>query len=165
MENVQITEIADIKARSIDQGYINFKIVGQEKGNIVKIGIAVLEGVSGMFLQAGLKRLIDYKKFDLTHGCLVRSKNVSSGTKAKQYLDNLLSHNLSGQWVLLKAEDIKPLLAMNSVMKARNDYELTETQIIDFALENRIIIDNNIIREILSDSSGQIPEDTIDEDI
>ncbi|WP_375468380.1 P-loop NTPase fold protein [uncultured Nostoc sp.] len=165
LENVQITEIADIKARSIDQGYINFKIVGQEKGNIVKIGIAVLEGVSGMFLQAGLKRLIDYKKFDLTRGCLVRSKNVSSGTKAKQYLDNLLSHNLSGEWVLLKVEDIKPLLAMNSVMKARNDYELTETQIIDFALENRIIIDNNIIREILSDPSGQIPEDTIDEDI
>lgn len=50
-------------------------------------------------------------------------------------------------------------------MKARNDYELSEAEIIDFALQNRIVIDNNLIREILSDPSGEIPEDAIDEDI
>ncbi|MBG1245384.1 P-loop NTPase fold protein [Nostoc sp. NZL] len=165
LENVQITEIADIKARSVDQGYINFKIVGQENGNVVKIGVAVLQGVSGRFLQAGLKRLIEYKEFDLTRGCLIRSKKISSGTKAKQYLDKLLAHHLGGEWVLLKAEDMKPLLAINSVMKARHDYELTEAQIIDFVLQNLIVIDNNLIREILSDPSGKIPEDAIDEDI
>ncbi|MEH2357094.1 P-loop NTPase fold protein [Nostoc sp.] len=165
LENVQITEIADIKARSADQGYINFKIIGQEKGNVVKVGVAVLQGVSGKFLQAGLKRLIEYKEFDLTRGCLLRSKKISSGTKAKQYLDTLLSPRLGGEWVLLKAEEIKPLLAINSVMKARSDYELTEVQIIDFALQNRIVIDNNLIHEILSDPSGKIPEDAIDEDI
>ncbi len=165
LENVQITEIADIKARSVDQGYINFKIVGQENGNVVKIGVAVLQGVSGRFLQAGLKRLIEYKEFDLTRGCLIRSKKISSGTKAKQYLDKLLAHHLGGEWVLLKPEDMKPLLAINSVMKARHDYELTEAQIIDFVLQSLIVIDNNLIREILSDPSGKIPEDAIDEDI
>ncbi|MEH2303150.1 MAG: P-loop NTPase fold protein [Nostoc sp.] len=165
LEKVKITEIADIKARSIDQGYINFKIVGQEKGNVVKIGVAILQGVSGRFLQAGLKRLIEYKEFDLTRGCLIRSKKISNGTKAKQYLAILLSHQLGGEWVLLKAEDIKPLLAIYSVIKARNDYELTEVQIIDFALQNRLVLDNNLIHEILTDPSGQIPEDAVDEDI
>ncbi|MEH2043861.1 hypothetical protein [Nostoc sp.] len=164
LENVQITEIADIKARSVDQGYINFKIVGQENGNVVKIGVSVLQGVSGRFLQAGLKRLIEYKEFDLTRGCLIRSKKISSGTKAKQYLDILLSPHLGGEWVLLKAEEIKPILAINSVIQARHDYELSELQITDFALKNRIIIDNNLIHEILSNPSGQIPEDAIDED-
>ncbi|MEH2127818.1 P-loop NTPase fold protein [Nostoc sp.] len=165
LENVKIIEVVDVKTRSVDQGYINFKIVGEESANIVKIGIAVLEGVSGLFLQAGLKRLIEYKKFDLTRGCLVRSKNVSSGSKAKQYLDKLLSKHLGGEWVLLKSEEIQPLLAIDYIMKARNDYELTEAQIVDFARQNRIILDNNLIREILSDPSGRIPEDTIDEDI
>nr|WP_256874331.1 hypothetical protein [Nostoc sp. C057] len=165
VENVQITEIADIKARSVDQGYINFKIVGQENGNVVKIGVSVLQGVSGRFIQAALKRLIEYKEFDLTRGCLIRSKKISSGTKAKQYLDILLSPNLGGEWILLKSEEIKPILAINYVMKARNDYELSEAEIIDFALQNRIVIDNNLIREILSDPSGEIPEDAIDEDI
>ncbi|MBE9037102.1 P-loop NTPase fold protein [aff. Roholtiella sp. LEGE 12411] len=165
VENVKIIEIVDVKTRSADQGYINFKIVGEDNGNVVKIGVSVLEGVSGMFLQAGLKRLIEYKKFDLTRGCLVRSKNISSGTKAKQYLDQLMSKSLSGEWVSLKNEAIKPLLAINYVMKTRNDYELTEAQIIDFVIHNRIVIDNNLIRRILSDPSGKIPEDAIDEDI
>ncbi|MDZ7967125.1 MAG: hypothetical protein RM368_19490 [Nostoc sp. DedSLP03] len=164
LEKVKITEIADIKARSVDQGYINFKIVGQENGNIVKIGVAILQGVSGRFLQAGLKRLIEYKEFDLTRGCLIRSKKISSGTKAKQYLDILLSSHLGGEWVLLKAEEIKPILAISSVIKAQNDYELTEAEIIDFIIQNRIVLDNNLIHEILSDPSGEIPKDAIDED-
>ena len=165
LENVQITEIANIKARSVDQGYINFKIVGQENGNVVKIGVSVLQGVSGRFLQAALKRLIEYKEFDLTRGCLIRSKKISSGTKAKQYLDILLSPHLGGEWVLLKGEEIKPLLAITSVIKSRQDYELSEAQIIDFTIQNRIVIDNNLIHEILSNPSGQIPKDAIDEDI
>lgn len=164
LEKVHIQEIAEVKARSVDQGYINFKIVGQENGNVVKIGVAVVEGVSGMFLQAALKRLIEYEKFDLTRGCLVRSKKISGATKAKQYLDELLSQRLGGEWVLLKSEEIMPLLAIYSINNARDDYQLTESQVIDFIAQNRIVIDNNLIHEILSDPSGEIPEDAIDED-
>ena len=65
---------------------------------------------------------------------------------------------------MLKGEEIKPILAINSVLKARHDYELSEAEIIDFALQNRIVINSNLIHEILSDPSGQIPEDAIDED-
>jgi hypothetical protein len=79
-----------------------------------------------------LKRLIDYKKFDLTRGCLVRSKQISrNAAKAQGYLNQLLSSELGGEWVLLKNEDIKPLLAILQVQKAREDYEVSQEQIID----------------------------------
>lgn len=164
LERVEIEEIAEIKARKTDKDYINFKIIGKEDGKTVKIGVAVIEGVTGHSLLAGLKRLVDYKKFDLTRGCLVRSKKVRRGTKAEQYLNKLLSPSLGGEWVLLKPEDIKPLLAIHSVMNSREDYELSENQIIDFIAEKRIAIDNYLIREILSDPSGEIPSEAVDED-
>lgn len=164
LERVEIEEIAEIKACKSDKDYINFKIVGKEDGKTVKIGVAVLEGITGRTLPAGLKRLTLYKKFDLTRGCLVRSKKVGRGTKAEEYLNQLLSPSLGGEWVMLKAEDIKPLLAIHSVMNSRDDYELSENDIIDFMTQKRIAIDNYLIREILSDPSGEIPSEAVDED-
>jgi len=164
LENLQIDEIANVKAKSIDQGYINFKIIGKQGGNEVKIGVSVLEGVTGRFLQAALKRLADYKTFDLTCGCIVRSKKVNSATKAKEYLDKLLSPPLDGRSALLKTEDIKPLLAINSVMRARKDYELSLEQIIDFIVKERLALDNNLIHSILKASSDKISDTAVDED-
>jgi hypothetical protein len=165
VEKVQIEEITEVKARSADKGFIDFKIVGKENGKVVKIGVAVLQDSSGSLIQAALRRLIDYKKFDLTRGCLVRSKQVSrNAARAKQYLSELLSPQLGGEWAMLKKEDIKPLLAINSVMNAREDYELSKEQIIDFIVQKRIALDNYLIREILSDPSGQVPDEAIDED-
>ncbi|MBW4591338.1 MAG: hypothetical protein KME46_00055 [Brasilonema angustatum HA4187-MV1] len=166
VEKVQIEDIAEVKVKSADKGYFDFKICGKENGKVVKIGVAVLQESGGMFVQATLKRLIDYKKFDFTRGCLVRSKQFSrNAAKAKQYLTQLLSPQLGGEWVMLKKEDIQPLLAINSVMNAREDYELSKEQIIDFIEQKRIALDNYLIREILSDPSGQIPDEAIDEDI
>ena len=164
LERVEIAEIAEIKAPKKDKDYIHFKIIGKEDGKTVKIGVAVLEGFTGNSLLAGLKRLINYKKFDLTRGCLVRSKKVGSGTQTKKYLNQLLSPSLGGEWVSFKPEHIKTLLAIYFVMNSRDDYELSEEQIIDFIAEKRIAIDNYLIREILSDPSGEIPSEAVDED-
>lgn len=164
LEGVEIEEITDIKASKKDKEYIHFKIIGKEDGKTVKIGVAILEGFTGNSLLAGLKRLVNYKKFDLTRGCLVRSKKVSRGTKTEQCLNQLLSPSLGGEWVLLKPEEIKPLLAIHSVMNSREDYELSEHEIVDFIVQKRIAIDNYLIREILSDPSGEIPSEAVDED-
>ena len=165
LEQVQIEDITEVKSKAVDKGYIDFKVVGKEKDKDVKIGVAVLQESGGMFVQATLKRLIEYKKFDLTRGCLVRSKAIGrNATRAKQYLAQLLSPALGGEWVLLKSEDIKPLLAILFVWRGRDDYELSEEQIIDFIVQKKIAIDNCLICEILSDPSGQIPDDAIDED-
>jgi hypothetical protein len=166
VEKVQIEEITEVKARSADKGFIDFKIVGKENGKVVKIGVAVLQDSSGNLIQATLRRLIEYKKFDLTRGCLVRSKQVNrSAARAQQYLSQLLSPQLGGEWAMLKKEEIKPLLAIYSVMNAREDYELSKEQIIDFIVQKRIALDNYLIREILSDPSGQVPDEAIDEEI
>jgi len=165
IEKVQIEKIEDVQPKAADKGYIDFKVVGKENGKAVRIGVAVLQDSGGRIIGATLKRLIDYKKFDLTRGCLVRSKQINKGAaQAQQYLSQLLSKDLGGEWVLLKSEDIKPLLALHFVMKAREDYELSEQQILDFIRHKQIAIDNYIIREILSDPSGQVPEDAVDEE-
>lgn len=166
VEKVKVEDIVDIQARSSDRGYINFKIVGQEDGKEVKIGVAVLQDSGGMIVQATLKRLIRYEDFDLTRGCLIRSKEINKGAaRAQQYLNNLLSPALGGEWVLLKSEDIKPLLAAHLVMKAREDYELSEEQVIDYIRQKGIAANNYLIREILSDPSGQVPTGLVDEDV
>ena len=165
LENIQIEEIIDVQAKAVDRGYIDFKIVGKKNGKDVKIGLAVLQDSGGLFVQATLKRLIRYNDFDLTRACLVRSKQVNRGAaKAQQYLSQLLSPEFGGKWVLLKTEDIKPLLAVYFIMKSREDDELSEQQIIDFVRQKRIASDNYLIRQILSNPSGQIPEDAIDEE-
>lgn len=166
VEKVKVEHVVDIQAKSSDRGYINFKIVGQETGKEVKIGVAVLQDSGGMIVQATLKRLIRYEDFDLTRGCLIRSKEINKGAaRAQQYLSNLLSPGLAGEWVLLKSEDIKPLLAAHLVMKAREDYELSEEQVIDYIRQKGIAVNNYLIREILSDPSGQVPTGLVDEDV
>ncbi|WYM01080.1 MAG: P-loop NTPase fold protein [Gloeotrichia echinulata CP02] len=166
IENVKVEKVVDVQVKAVDRGYVDFKIVGKENSKDVKIGIAVLQESGGLVVQATLKRLIRYKDFDLTRGCLVRSKQINKGaTKAQEYLSDLLSPKLGGEWVLLKFEDIKPLLALHFVMKGREDDELSEDQIIDFIREKRIAIDNYLIREILSNPSGQVPQDAVNEEI
>ena len=164
LEGVRIDRIEEIKVKNADKGYLHFRIVGNEHGRVVKIVVAVVQNSSGKFVSAALKRLIEYPKFDITRGCLVRSKEVNPRTKGKEHLDKLLSPELGGEFVKLKPEDIKPLLAILFVSKAQKDYELTDTQINEFIVQKKIASENYLIREILSDPSGEIPSDLVKED-
>lgn len=162
IEGVTIDAIEDIKAKSIDKGYIHFKIVGTENNQVVKIGVAVLQQAGGRYQGAALKRLVDYKEFDITRGCLVRSNKINYGAGgAKKRVDDLLRKG--GEWVLLKSEEIKPLLAIQSVWDNRTSYELSEEQLLDFIQQQAI--NNLLILEILSAPSGQEPDNLRDEDM
>jgi hypothetical protein len=165
IDKVKITDVVEVEARSVDQGYINFKIIGKEKRKPVKIGVAVLQQSGGQYQAAALKRLIDYEKFDITRGCLVRSKKINPG--ARVALDGVrkLLKEKGGEWVLLQAQDIKPLLAILFVYKNQESYELSEEEVIDFIQQKRLAVDNPLVREILSDPSGQEPENLFDEDM
>jgi hypothetical protein len=164
IERVRIERIEDVQVKSADKGYLPFRIVGKEDGKVVKIGVAVAQNSGAKFVSATLKRLIDYQKFDITRGCLVRTKAVNPKTKGQEYLDQLLSKELGGEWVMLRHEDIKPLLAIRAVSNAREDYEVNEDQIQAFVSREKLVTDNNLIREVLSDPSGQIPDSLADED-
>jgi hypothetical protein len=164
IERVKIEEVEELIVKSADKGYLNFRIIGNEDGRIVKIVVAVVQESSNKFVSAALKRLIDYKTFDMTRGCLVRAKEVKSNTRGKEYLDKLLSQELGGEFVKLTTEDIKPLLAILFVNKACTDYEISEEEITQFISREKLVTENYLIREILSDPSGQIPNGLVDED-
>jgi hypothetical protein len=165
LEGITINGVEEIQASSADKGYIQFKIVAKENKKAVKIGVAVLQQSGGRYQGAALKRLIEYEKYDLTRGCLVRSKKINPGAKAARDGVKTLLSEKAGEWVLLQAQDIKPLLAILFVHDNRESYELSEEQIVDFIQQKRLAIDNPLIREILSDPSGQEPENLFNEDM
>ena len=163
LEGVQVEEIEKVQTKAVDRGYLHFRIRGKENGKSVKIVMAVVQESGARFVSAALKRLIDYQTFDMTRGCLVRSKDVRPNTVGKQCLDKLLSQELGGEFVKLTNEDIKPLLALYFVNKAHTDYDLTEDQIQQFIVQKKLATENHLICEILSDPSGQIPDGLVPE--
>jgi hypothetical protein len=125
----------------------------------------VIQQSGGNAVQAILKQLGDYEKFDLTRGCLVRSKTIGKNAKLAQKYLSELQNDKGGEWVRIPEEDIKPLLAIYAVYKNQESYGLKPEQIFDFIEKSELVIKNYIICEILSDPSGQAPDGLIDEDI
>lgn len=162
IENVKIESIQRFQQRNC---YLHFKINGEEKSQPVKIGLAVMQQSGGNAVQAILKQLVNYKKFDLTRGCLVRSKTISKNARlAQKYLSELQDEK-GGEWVRIPEKDIKPLLAVYEVYKNQESYGVKPEEIFDFIEKSELVVKNLIICEILSDPSGQAPDGLIDEDI
>jgi hypothetical protein len=151
VEGVTVEAVAgEVKPKSANRGYINFKVIVSQNGEAVKIGVAVLQDERRQSVTAGLKRLTQYETFDLTGGCLVRDadKAIPSGWEACGYLHRLVAE-LGGKWVELKAEDIKPLVAIWSVYQDWAEQKLSEAEIFEFIAQRRLTVDNALIRGIL----------------
>ncbi|CAD5980256.1 hypothetical protein [Planktothrix agardhii] len=162
IENVEIKSIQRFKQNTC---YLHFKINGEENGQPVKIGLAVIQQSGGAIVQAILRQLGDYQRFDLTRGCLVRSKTINQGARsAHKYLKELQDEK-GGEWVRIPEEDIKPLLAIYAVYKNQDRYGVKPEEIFEFIEKSELVLKNPIICEILSDPSGQAPDGLIDEDI
>ncbi len=163
VEGVKIQKVVDVEPKRDNADYISFRVIGTENGKAVKIGVSILQESHGKGVTAGLKRLIQYNKFDITRGCLVRSKTINPRWAAQGNLDKLLSTEFGGKWVMLKAEEVRPLIAILSMYDARNDYGLSEDEIKDFIDESGLVDNNPLLRQIMSAPSGQIPTDAVDE--
>jgi hypothetical protein len=70
-----------------------------------------------------------------------------------------------GEWVALLKEHIKPLIAILFVFNKAENYDLTAEQVYSFIEETHLVIDNPLVREILSDPSGQEPSGLIDDEL
>jgi Cdc6-like AAA superfamily ATPase len=161
LHKVIIENVVDVEPKSKNQGWIHFKIVGQERGKDFKIGVAVLQYANLVSANAGMWRLIEYQTFDFTRGCLVRSKNrkIRKGTDSYKYLNKLVEE-LGGEWVDLKDEEIRPLIDLYSIYQKSQYYQLTPEQIQEFARD--LILNNPLLLEILSDPSGQIDQESLE---
>jgi hypothetical protein len=145
-------------------GFINFKVLGEEKGKDVKIGVCVLQNSNGNSVRAAIKYLTWYNEFDLTRGCLIRSKAVPSHWKvANEHLKELISEK-GGEWISFKSDDIKPLLVLHKISKEFDENTFNSKDLERFISEKHPIAENHLIREIMSDPSGQSPVEVIDED-
>lgn len=165
IDGVKIEQIQSVVTpKASNRGVIDFKILGNEGSEEVKIGVCVLPYSNGVGVQAGLSRLIDYQKYDLTRGCLVRAKQIAPRARQAQEFLRILLEERGGEWAPLKPADIKPLIALLAVHENCSDYELTEAQINEFIRRNQLTCENNLLKEILSNPSGQIPENIIDEE-
>lgn len=162
IEGVALKKIEDVLPKAKNNGYLNFKAVGTENGKTVAIGVSVLQKTYGLSVGAGFKRLLDYKTFHLTRGCLVRSRGrkLKRNWDSYEYYQKLVSKG--GEWVDLKVEEIKPLLALKYVYDNHESFDLTIKRLDSFASTQKIFTENPLIREILSKPEGQLHEEALE---
>jgi hypothetical protein len=163
LNEVKVEDVTEVEPKSRNQGWINFKIIGKEKDKLFKVGVAVIQSSDGRAVRRGMERLIDYRTFDITRGCLVRSieKKFLRRWDSYEHLNKLVQE-LGGEWVYLKSEEIRPLIHLYSVYQKRELYKLNEVQVLEFS--KPLTAENALLREILSDPSGEIDEETIEGD-
>ncbi|MGL5508038.1 MAG: hypothetical protein ACRC2J_12955, partial [Microcoleaceae cyanobacterium] len=155
------------KIELLPKSKLCFKIIGLDNDVPITIGVAVAQHSNMQSLGSVLKQLVDYQKYQFTRGCLVRSKDTSPGARGvKQQLDVLLNEK-GGEWVSFQEEhisQISQIIALRELYQNRQDYELTEEQIWQFATQEKIITENYLVKEILSAPLGKKPDNLTDED-
>jgi hypothetical protein len=159
LNGIKIEDVVEVHPKASNNGYINFKILAKEQDIDIRIGVAVLQPSKSML--SGLNRLIEYQKFDITRGCLLRSKSKKLKSKGETY--KLLEHfisNLRGEWVDLKEEEIRQLIDIYFIYQKRKYYQLDDEQLLSFS--QPITRENPLLLEILSAPSGQIDIETIE---
>jgi Cdc6-like AAA superfamily ATPase len=157
IENVLIKKIT----RQPKNAKFQFKIEGLEDGKTVSIGVGVCQSANGATVGAMLLRLLEYPKYKLTRGCLVRSesKKISRRTQAFENLTKLTSPPFNGEFVPLKYNEIVEVYALHLLSQKPEITKLDPDEISAFIISKAI--ENELIKEILSDPSGVIPASAI----
>lgn len=170
IESVKIEKVTDrVIPKNKKDNYLNFKIIGTEANQKVVIGVAVLQQLNGNSLAAGLRKLNNYENFGLTRGCLVRSEDRKWGKAIEEKCIKPLINEKGGEYVRLKKDELKPLLALLRVHKKRDsDYKVTEQEIQDFIAQKgqQYFLGeyNLLLKEILSDPSHEIPTNLVEDE-
>lgn len=162
IENVRLESVEDILPRSKNNGYINFKICGQEDNRPVVIGIEVLQQRHGLSVGAGFRRLLDYETFEMTRGCLVRSleRKIKRNWDSHEYYQQLIEKG--GEWVHLKEQELKPLIALKHVYDNHEKYNISINKLDLFAFTRDTLVNNPMIKEVLSRPEGKVVEEALE---
>ena len=162
IEGVVVKGVEDITPSSKNNGRLHFKIIGEENGETVIIGLGVIQETYGRSVAAGFRRLLDTETFGLSRGCLVRSRDrrINRSWDSYEYYQQLLANG--GEWVDLTAEDIKPLLALQYVYEHHEKFDLTHKRLDSFAFTRNLLQNNPLIKEILSRPEGNLVEEALE---
>jgi hypothetical protein len=153
IENVLIKKINPTKSANAK---FQFIIEGLENNQQVFIGVGVCQSNNARTVGAMLTRLMNYSKYNITRGCLVRSedKKIKPTAIAFKNMQELVSPPLNGKNVDLKYEEIKQLYDLEQVTNKANKIDIDPRIVLEFVREK--ILENQLIQEILSDPSGAI---------
>ena len=165
VEGVTLKDLdREVNPRWRHKGRINFRILGEENGKEVKIGVCVSQDSNGKTVGALIKYLTLYKDLGLTRGCLVRAKSIPQHWRGANASLEQLQKKQGGEWVSFKNEEIRPLLTLHKMFKELERESFTNEDLYRFIDEKHPIANNTLIKEILSDPSGQTLKELIDED-
>ncbi|MFN5593761.1 MAG: hypothetical protein ACK482_10010 [Aphanizomenon sp.] len=147
--NVVIQEVKKIADATHD---LHFIISGYDclHKSQVKIGVRICETTNGKTFNAVMTRLVNYDKYGLTRGCLIRSTDVPRSWKIGYALKEKLEKEQGGEGVVLKKNDMKPLVAIQKIYEQSEDYGFTKEEIKQFVKDLGLAADNLLICEILS---------------
>ena len=159
---VVVKGVEEVIPKSKNNGWLQFKVVGEENGEPVIIGVEVMQQTHGLSVGAGFRRLIDIETFELSRGCLVRSLD----RKVKRYWDSYEHYQQliadGGEWVNLTFDHIKPLFALQYVYEFHEKFDLTHRRLDSLAFTRNLLKNNPLIKEILSRPEGQVAEEALE---
>lgn len=151
IENVKVSDVEFIDSNSPHD--VHFVICGYDSSlqQNVRIGVRVSDTTTPATLKAVMTRLLDYKRYDLTRGCLVRLTPIPRNLKRGKELEAELVNSKSGEVVVIDDMNaVRSLIALERIYQQAEDYGFTQEELIQFAQNLELVADNPIISEILS---------------
>ena len=143
--NVTISEIEPMPKKDKFQ----LKITCIEDNKVIIIGLGICQKIP-ITVVAMLRRIIQYNKYGLSRGCLVRSQSLT--LRPESEADKLLSQLITqqkGKRVDLIEDDISELNALKQAVDHFNINQIPLTPD-DQKFQTKILADNRLIKEILS---------------
>ncbi len=151
IDQVTIEKIDRIYPSGRNQGLIDFKLVCRLSPEIqVNLGICVLPDLDLKVINAACNRLLIYKDFGLDRLCVIgQSKLISGVQRVPSCLTKLLSTEIGGHFVPLKAQAVLNILTILSVFQHKQQHEVTNKLIFACMGQAGFLIKNAIVHNIL----------------
>jgi hypothetical protein len=150
IDGVTVKEVSDVDAFSSHDLHLIISGHDSNHQKDIKIGVRVCETTVGKTFNAAMKRLLDYDKYGLTRGCLVRSTPIPPSWKKGTELKQQLVEQQGGEVVVLKKEEFKPLAAIERIYQQAQDYGFDHEELLAIVKDLGWVAKNPLIREILS---------------
>jgi hypothetical protein len=151
LDDVIIEKLDRIYPAKRNQGTIDFKIICRVPAQIsIDLGICILTTSDFEVASEACVRLLAYKDFGLDRLCLLRPSDlITNVQQLPTCLPKLLSPDIGGNFVPLKAPDLLELLVILSVFQHRQQHGLTNEAIFAYVWQQEFLTKNFLIKSIL----------------
>jgi hypothetical protein len=149
--DVQIERLDRIHPATRNQGLIDFKLVCCLPNQVrVHLGICIMPFTDAAIVSEACTKLLVYKDFGLDRLCLIRQSDLMTNVRQlPTCLPKLLSTDIGGNFIPLKAKDLLFLLVTLSVFQQKQQYDITNELILAYLIQSELLAKNELIKSIL----------------